>query len=578
MHYADSHPQLNLVPFIEFQKSLFQSFRAMEQAIKDHQFGPFVQLINRFFQHHADQSEMIPAVLLFLDELEGICSKITSSDWSNIQQLILDKLESTWISEKIFESDGVLIAPLSMMKSLFFDMVFLPHMNEGQFPKSNHRPFDLHPDEIKQMSSKSNLRFAQANDSRDEQSSWFESAKDHCIDALCISYSHYSLPKEDDLKSSPFLLGLKNEPIFIPEKTQTTARISPANQHVQKWIESNQSLCWDEFNAYLNPSFVTKTTYSSSQLSKYGTCPKQYFLSRILGLSVEDYLENEFQMMPKDKGIIVHGILIKFFSTLKQKNGIPLKKENRTKMQELLAEITHQTCSQTKKWGSYGITNLWNLDESEITTNLMEYVDREIQEASNWIPYSFEFRFGMKKFRDEEDDVRSTEFPLKLSLVNKELRFKGKVDRIDISPDQTRMRITDYKTGSLMERKSWGFDKGSQLQIPLYMLLADQFFPSLSLQEVIGKLVSIQAISKFDERNVTRSEILTKIDELYEHFEMINEGINSGQFFPNPGNNGENCTYCDFKGICGKSISLVVEKMDETPFMNRYQESKKALP
>lgn len=578
VHYATNNPKLDLITFIEFQKNLLKAFTAMEHAIKQNNFKDLIHFINRFFQQYADHKELTPAVLLFLDELDYVCSKITKASWSDIQTLISEKLESTFFTEKKFESDGVLIAPIEMMKSLFFDVIFLPQLNEGKFPQYNERPFDLHPDEMKLISSKSPIRFTQGSDHFNEQFSWFDSAKDHCTQSLFISYSMYSLPKEDDLKPSIFLFGQRWNPIFVPKKSTNFTAPSSMHAKIQKWIESNQSLTWNEYNAYLDSKFVTKDTYSSSQLSKYATCPKQYFFSSVLGLSVEDYLETMFQMMPKDKGKIVHDILFRFFTELKHNKWIPLQKEKREQMHKLLAEITHEICSHAKKFGSYGITNLWIIDEKEIVANLMEYLDREIQEGSYWIPYSFELRFGMKKFENQEDDDHSTEMPLKLNLFQKELRFKGKVDRIDISADQTHMRITDYKTGNLNERKSWGYEKGTQLQIPLYILLADQFFPNHTLQEVNGKLVSIQAISKFDERNVTRTEILTKQEEIFAHIEMINEGITSGNFFPNPGSNGENCTYCDFSGICGSNIAQLTEEMEETAFMSQYQESKKALP
>lgn len=577
VHYATKNKDEELVSFVEFQKKIFKEFTHIENEMR---LGTtnFATLLNRFFQEYADPKEITPGVLLFLDELEYICSDMHQTPARDVQNLILEKLEQTYISEKTFESDGVLIAPIEMMKSLFFDVIFLPHMNEGLFPKNAERAFDLHPDEIKQISSTTPIRFSSTTDQFDEQSSWFESAKDHCTESLYISYSMYGLPKEEDLKPSFFLYGQKKEPIFVPQRTLEENPATSTRPHIQKWIESNQSQTWNEFDAFLDPKFLSKDIYSASELSKYATCPKQYFLSYVLGLSQEDYLETQFQMMPKDKGKLVHEILFRFFTQLKQKGWIPLQKEKRADMQVILIQLAKDVCKHYRTFGSYGIKNLWNIDEEELVSNLMEYLDREIQESSYWIPYSFEHRFGMKKFQDQEDDEHSTDDPLKLKLFQKNLMFKGKIDRIDLSADKTRARITDYKTGNLDERKSWGYDKGTQLQIPLYVLLADQIFPNSPMQEINGKLVSIQAISKFDERNVTRSEILTKQDEIFSHFEMIDEGVKSGNFFPNPGQGGENCKYCDFKNICGASIVQIVEEKEETPFMTSYQESKKALP
>lgn len=576
--YVDQNKSSANLSFLEFQKKILTEFSTMENAIKQNDFSNLTFLINKFFQDHAAVSEITSTVLLFLDELSYICSQITKSNWSEVQNLILEKLEQTFFTEKVFESDGVLIAPISMMKSLFFDVIFLPYLNEGKFPKNAERPFDLHPDEIKQISSKSPIRFSQVMDQFDEQSSWFDSAKDHCTQSLYISYSMYSLPKEEDLKPSILLHGFKKEPILVLQTTREYNDSPPPREKIRAWVESSQSETWSEYDAFLNPAYVSKEIHSASDFSKYAVCPKKYFLSSVLGLSEKDYLEAKFQMMPKDKGNLVHDILFRFFTQLKQKGFIPLQKEKRTQMQEMLTAIAKERFTYAKTFGSYGIENLWGIDENELLSNLMEYLDREIQEGSYWIPYSFEHRFGMRKFEGEEDDEHSSEKPLSLQLFQKKLLFKGKVDRIDTSADKTRLRITDYKTGQLDDRKSWGYQKGTQLQIPLYVLLADQFFPNDQLQEVNGKLVSIQAISKFDERTTTRTEILTKQEEIFSHLEMIEQGIASGSFFPNPGNGGENCTYCDFKRVCGRSIVEIREEKEETPFMITYDESKKALP
>ena len=576
VHYSTKNKNAQIFSFVEFQEKILKEFTNLEKLLRLDKLS-FVNSLNHFLQEYADPKELTPNVLLFLDELEYMCSEICLAPSRDILNLILEKLENTYFTERTFESDGVLIAPISMMKSMFFDIIFLPHMNEGLFPKHAERSFDLHPDEIKQISSSSPIRFSHVTDQFDEQSSWFESARNHCTQSLNISYSMYGLPKEEDLKPSIFLYGQKKEPVFVAHPTVAENFSPTLRQQVQKWIENTQSQTWNEFNAFLDTKFISKDIYSASELSRYATCPKQYFLNHILGLSMEDYLETQFQMMSKDKGKIVHEILFRFFTQMNRKGWIPFKKEQRMEMQNALIHIAKEACKHYRTFGSYGITNLWNIDEEEFLSNLMEYLDREIQESSYWIPYSFEHRFGMKKFQDQEDDEHSTEQPLKLNLSQKSLLFKGKIDRIDFSADKTRLRITDYKTGHLGDRKSWGYDKGTQLQIPLYVLLADQFSSGTPLQEVNGKLVSIQAISKFEERNVTRSEILTKQDEIFSHFEMIDQGIKAGNFFPNP-NGGENCKYCDFKNICGSSIVQIVEETEETPFMTSYHESKKALP
>ena len=210
--------------------------------------------------------------------------------------------------------------------------------------------------------------------------------------------------------------------------------------------------------------------------------------------------------------------------------------------------------------------------------DLLEYIDREMIQKGYWHPTAFELRFGMKNIKGQEDDPSSTEQPIELSTSTKKMKFKGKIDRIDLSHDKTRMRVVDYKTGQVMDTKAWRYRKGENIQIPLYVLLSQRLFPHLTLDEIEGKLVSLQSYLKFDERIISKTQILSHEKEFFALLELMDDGVRSGIFFPNPGSNGENCRYCDFRNICGRNISQVVEDMPETDFMKSYAETKDNLP
>ena len=145
----------------------------------------------------------------------------------------------------------------------------------------------------------------------------FQSLADHATQHIYISYSKYSIPNEEDLKPSFLIQSMSHEPIFVPlgDSHQTTQSL-----HIQEWITAYEVNQWSKFNAYVDPKLIHKEVYSASELSKYATCPKQYFLRHILGLVKEDYLENEFQMMAKDRGSFVHHVMFRFFMTLNQKS------------------------------------------------------------------------------------------------------------------------------------------------------------------------------------------------------------------------------------------------------------------
>lgn len=577
--YASRKKNEKTDSFVEFQKDLLQEFSGFEKQIHDHQYVLLIQSLESFFHRYSNPSFVSQPFLLFFDDLRYILSNVDEQiPWDDVRAMLLEKFETSFYNEKIFESDGIFIAPISMMKSLFFDSVFIPQLNEGKFPKLVDKTFDLHSEEIRDISTSSKIKFENVQNGMDVQSSWFESAKHHATKNLYLSFSKYSLPEEDDLKPSVLLEHFTFEKIYEPDRISQDIVKTTFTTQIRRWIESYDSRTWSSFNAYLNPSYVVKDIYSATELSTYAVCPRRYYLRHILGLSLEDYLEDEHQMTAKDKGTIVHEILFRFFLSLKTNGFLPIKKTNRELIHQQLEKIATDVFSNRQILLSYGITNLWDMERERIFSDITEYVDREILDSSYWIPTSFEYRFGMPKFTNQEDDPDSFEKPIELQLFQKKLNFKGKVDRLDFSPDHSQMRITDYKTGNLMERKSWGYDKGTNLQLPLYLLLSDGFFPGKRVDEVVGKLISLQSMTKFDERNVSKTQIMSMKDELFQHLELLDYGIKSGFFFPNPGNGAENCRYCDYKNICGENIDQVVQEIDVTPFMESYFESKKSLP
>lgn len=578
---AKKIPSFEKIPaFISFQKKMFSEVMDLEKIIEKKDFASFANELNKFFQTYVAREFLTPAMLMFFSDLEYLLSDVDmNASFIDIQRMILERLESASEKGKTFESDGVLIAPFSMMKSLFFDVIFLPHMNEGCFPKNEVPLFDLHVDELKKISEKSKISFDHSQKQLDIQSSMLDSVKYHAHESIYLSYSKYSLPGEQDLKPSLLIHPwLENQPIFEPGVVSNSNVISqPAFEKIRAWVSSDQSNTWDHFKAYVDSKNVRKEAYSATELSRYAECPKRYFFANVLGLSKEEYLEHQPHMMAKDRGTLIHEILFRFFIKLKSQNLIPMKKENRQMMLDLLRSTATETFTRYQTLNSYGITDLWKNDENELFSDLTAYLDQELREASYWIPYSFEYRFGMPKFTDQEDDPHSSEKPISLPLAGKKLLFKGRVDRIDLSPDQQQLRIIDYKTGKLFSRKtSWSYEKGVNLQIPLYILLSDQFF-SKKPEHAEGKLVSLQAITKFEQRRLDKSELLSKQDQLFSHLELLDQGIQDGIFFPNPENGGSNCTYCDFLQICGKNIHQTVEKIEPTDFMNRFFDSKKAL-
>jgi ATP-dependent helicase/nuclease subunit B len=92
------------------------------------------------------------------------------------------------------------------------------------------------------------------------------------------------------------------------------------------------------------------------------------------------------------------------------------------------------------------------------------------EECSALVPSLFEFSFGMPATPD--DDPASVPEPVGFSVGEETIRIKGRVDRIDVTPDGL-FSICDYKTGSaIVSGKE--IKEGKALQLPLYLSAYEQ--------------------------------------------------------------------------------------------------------
>jgi hypothetical protein len=561
--------------YIEWQKNLVSSLDAVEKTLNKSP-AIFFQKLFEWIQTFADSTQIQDEHAIFFDDLIYMSRhSLGESEWTEIKPIVVEKLGQPAVQDKVFESDGVFIAPISLLPGLSFDTIFMPHLNEGCFPRSNPQSFDVTSQEMFKITQSTGVSFPSAENDFEIQRVLFETTQTRTSNLL-ISYAQFSLPGQEELRPSVFLHKLPVEKIFTNTmELPSTVSIDPAfTKSIQNYNEAFQAQTWSKYNALIsNPA--EKRTYSAHDLKTYLSCPRQYYLSQVLRLSVEDYPEDQFQVNPLDRGNLMHEILFKTFSRLKSENLFPLDPKNEEKIVAVAKSVANECFDRFVVGHAYGSEELWKIDRDELLDDVTKYMKHEIKEGKFWIPYALEYRFGMGA-RGEDEDERSNERPVSLPVLNKELSFRGKVDRIDLSPDKKQMRIIDYKTGAF-KHVNWNYEKGTNLQIPLYMLLSKHFFPDIQPQRVEGSLVHVKSFSKFDRRTLLHESLSAAEEKILELLDVADTGINQGKFYPNPGFGRSNCRMCDFQAFCGENIDRDIESIPVDEFMDTYKQRKESI-
>lgn len=293
---------------------------------------------------------------------------------------------------------------------------------------------------------------------------------------------------------------------------------------------------------------------SAKGLEMWAACPYRYFLSHELRIAAPEQPEEVESITPLDRGLLVHAILKRFIREARDGGTAPEPGESwDEEHQGLLDAVADREFRDAERRGVTGKALLWEMARAEIRRDLHTFLDAdsEIRKTHGVSPIEAELSFGMP----------NSEFP---PLEWNNLRFRGVIDRIDVSPDGKTALVLDYKTGG-----TWGYTnmdddpvrRGTRLQLPVYALAA---------QQMLGSGVDVKAAYWFVSSGggfKTRPRSPVGLDEMQEPFtkvvKTITHGIRAGLFpanpgmsaveagrWVNPGMSQSNCKYCDFDKIC----------------------------
>ena len=488
---------------------------------------------------------------------------------------------------------GVLVSNFEEIRGLDFDYVFLAGLSDGDFP-TRFAPEIFSYESFTEAENKHVVR---------ERFLFYQTLQTY-RKQLYLSYPLHEGTKKE-LAPSSFLLDLKKI-IEIDEDhiRKNEEYIYSFNELTQKAAEHNDielllnAKSEDEkeklnekflidktrrehpFEIFAHTGFIDAETehidkllerystadYSISQLELYAKCPFQFFLKRILKLTPLEEPTEELE--PMEMGLLLHAIFEEFMKTVKQKNlNLQREKERAAKLlfaiaQEKIDRLSiHSSLSFWEKEKILGVNGNWN------DSILWLFLEDEVKREDNFAPAFFEVPFGRLR---SDDGQRSTALDLNLTSNAK---LRGKIDRIDINPDEKHFKVYDYKLSG-KKPNAEDLQLGISLQIPLYLFAAQQILQS-ELNETFLPAAGIIYSLKFsredfgpDEVKAVKGKSYDKADtEMKEqiiqaNMEMISyalekideliNGISSGVYHLSKLEKREEkvCRICSFKSVC----------------------------
>lgn len=338
-------------------------------------------------------------------------------------------------------------------------------------------------------------------------------------------------------------------------------KVRTSTPHIENSINGFVSLNNDSIITLALDEFKDRE-YSISQLETYAKCPFKYFLQYVLKLS--DIGEPTEEVEPIELGSILHKILYEFYSELRDQK-ISLKnctERELQKAQKIIFSIGERNLDSplfTSEISFYEREKILGIDGNQKDSILYQFLKNEKENSDNSIPSYFEVAFGSIESRIKDPTLSSSQ-----SIIGGNVKFKGKIDRIDVNESDSTFDIVDYKLSLNSKPTKSDISDGISLQLPLYMFAAKQLFERKEIQFSPSEVYLYSL--KFNENELKRHkisiiptksenrdrEIENLMNETITKIELYIESIVKGEFplTSLPDRERKVCNFCNFGKIC----------------------------
>jgi RecB family exonuclease len=536
-------------------------------------------------------------VLAVLAELEPL-APVGPVDLTMVQQVIAPRLCDLTVRPDPRPGGAVFVASIDLARGLEFEVVFVPGLAEKVFPARVIED-PLLPDEARRAlgddlatldsrvaNERLALRLAVGAASRHVALSWpridLENARPRVpsfygLEAMRAAEGR--LPGFDELRNRAEIGGHARLGWPAPERPEDaiddteydlavlagikgadreTSKgaahyLLQANHHLKRALQARARRWlkrWTPADGLVDPDpdalaalarhQMGARSFSPTALENFSACPYRFLLQAVHRLQPREEAVALETIDPLTRGSLFHEVQFEVLTALRDGGLLPLDARNRDAAFDLLDEAVLRVAAEYEERLAPAIPRVWADGVNMIRGDLREWLRRSTEEAHGWVPYKFEWSFGLSDRARPTADVSSVEEPVEI-LGGAKLR--GSVDLIERRGDDT-LRVTDHKTGKARVPEGatiWG---GQALQPVLYALAAEA---RLGAPVEGGRLYYCTADGDFQERmipldEVSRAHAATAIG-------VVGRALAEG-FLP-AAPRKDACRWCDYLQVCG---------------------------
>jgi RecB family exonuclease len=281
-------------------------------------------------------------------------------------------------------------------------------------------------------------------------------------------------------------------------------------------------------------------SFSATQLATYAACPFRYYLRNVLRL---EPLDRDPRGEPSglEIGRLVHDILERFHRRLAGE-GLRLAALPPAELAARLHAACDAAGAASAARGSSGPRLLWEVRTQRLREDLLRFLRQEAARSGRgWIPQAFETRFG-----------GGPQAPAVVRPDGARIRLHGVIDRLDRDA-AGRLRVVDYKSGRPLRP---GTPEAVQLAVYLW---AATHGDASRLARAEACYLYVTRRGGFGAQKLDGPVLEARRTDFQRFVAAVTSGIESGQFFPQPGPHAARCQSCDYLGVCDARVAQQAE-------------------
>jgi len=295
----------------------------------------------------------------------------------------------------------------------------------------------------------------------------------------------------------------------------------------------------DATRKVLATHLLSARSYSPSALQHFAACPYRFLLQAIFQFRPREAPVPLEQMDPLTRGALFHAVQFELFRTLKEADLLPVTRGRLEKVLDIADRVLDRVAARFEDDLAPAIPRVWKSEVEDLRIDLRGWIKQVGDAQYDWRPIHFELAFGLP--HDEHRDPQSVK---QEAVILSGIRLRGSIDLVERHATRNVLRVTDHKTGKAPASRPQYVGGGAILQPLLYALAAEQL---LAQPVESGGLFFCTQRGDFSQVTIPLDN--QSRDRLTRVLETIGGAIEEG-FLPAAPQSGA-CGVCDYRPVCG---------------------------